>query len=109
MALGFMKVIAADSFIPQVDIKVTFFDGQSITTTIVSQPLNSLFKELTLHVPAQDGYIISDKELAIMKDGVGIVNCARGGVIDEVALVKALDSGILFAGLDVLKANQNLK
>jgi D-3-phosphoglycerate dehydrogenase len=40
-----MKVIAADSFIPQVDIKVTFFDGQSITTTIVSQPLNSLFKE----------------------------------------------------------------
>jgi D-3-phosphoglycerate dehydrogenase len=85
-----MKVIAADSFIPQVDIKVTFFDGQSITTTIVSQ-LNSLFKEadfITLHVPAQDGYIISEKELAIMKDGVGIVNCARGGVIDEVALVK---------------------
>jgi D-3-phosphoglycerate dehydrogenase len=33
--------------------------------------------------------IISEKELAIMKDGVGIVNCARGGVIDEVALVKA--------------------
>jgi D-3-phosphoglycerate dehydrogenase len=28
-----------------------------------------------------------------MKDGVGIVNCARGGVIDEVALVKTLDSG----------------
>jgi D-3-phosphoglycerate dehydrogenase len=49
MALGLgMKVIAADSFIPQVDIKVTFFDGQSITTTIVSQPLNSLFKKLTL-------------------------------------------------------------
>jgi D-3-phosphoglycerate dehydrogenase len=45
MALGLgMKVIAADSFIPQVDIKVTFFD-ESITTTIVSQPLNSLFKE----------------------------------------------------------------
>jgi hypothetical protein len=43
--LGLGKVIAADSFIPQVDIKVTFFDGQSITTTIVSQPLNSLFKE----------------------------------------------------------------
>jgi D-3-phosphoglycerate dehydrogenase len=39
-----MKVIAADSFIPQVDIKVTFFDGQSITTTIVSQPLNFYLK-----------------------------------------------------------------
>jgi D-3-phosphoglycerate dehydrogenase len=58
-----MKVIAADSFIPQVDIKVTFFTDD-ITTTIVSQPLNSLFKEadfITLHVPAQDGYIISEK------------------------------------------------
>ena len=108
MALGLgMKVIAADSFIPQVDMKVAFFDGQSITTTIVSQSLESLFKEsdfITLHVPAQDGYIIGEKELAIMKNEVGIVNCARGGVIDEVALVKALDSGkVLFAGLDVFE------
>jgi D-3-phosphoglycerate dehydrogenase len=108
MALGLgMKVIAADMFIPQVDIKVAFFDGQSITTTIVSQSLESLFKEadfITLHVPAQDGYIIGEKELAIMKNGVGIINCARGGVIDEVALVKALDSGkVLFAGLDVFE------
>jgi D-3-phosphoglycerate dehydrogenase len=108
MALGLgMKVIAADMFIPQVDIKVEFFDGQSITTTIVSQSLESLFEEsdfITLHVPAQDGYIIGDKEFTMMKDGVGIVNCARGGVIDEVALVKALDSGkVLFAGLDVFE------
>jgi D-3-phosphoglycerate dehydrogenase len=109
MALGLgMKVIAADSFIPQVDVKVEFFDGQSITTTIVSQSLESLFKEsdfITLHVPAQDGYIIGEKELAIMKDGVGIVNCARGGVIDEIALIKALDSGkVSFAGLDVFES-----
>ena len=108
MALGLgMKVIAADSFIAQVDLKVEFFDGQSITTTIVSQSLESLLKEadfISLHVPAQDGYIIGEKELAIMKDGIGIVNCARGGVIDEVALVKALDSGkVLFAGLDVFE------
>jgi len=109
MALGLgMKVIAADSFIPQVDVKVEFFDGQSITTTIKSQSLESLFKEadfITLHVPAQDGYIISKNELAIMKDGVGIVNCARGGVIDEIALIDALDSGkVAFAGLDVFES-----
>ena len=43
-----------------------------------------------------------------MKDGVGIVNCARGGAIDEVALVKALDSGkVLFAGLDVYESEPN--
>ena len=109
MALGLgMKVIAADSFIPQVDVKVAFFDGQSITTTIVSQSLESLFKEsdfITLHVPAQDGYIVDEAALAIMKDGVGIVHCARGGVIDESALIKALDSGkVSFAGLDVFES-----
>ena len=109
MALGLgMKVIAADMFIPQVDLKVEFFDGQSITTTIVSQSLESLFEEadfITLHVPAQDGYIIGAKELATMKNGVGIVNCARGGVIDEIALIDALDSGkVAFAGLDVFES-----
>jgi D-3-phosphoglycerate dehydrogenase len=109
MALGLgMKVIAADMFIPTVDVKVEFFDGQSVTTTIVSQSLESLFKEadfITLHVPAQDGYIVDEAALVIMKDGVGIVNCARGGVIDEVALIKALDSGkVLFAGLDVFES-----
>ncbi len=108
MALGLgMKVIASDSFIEKVDVKVEFFDGQFITTTIKSQSLESLFKEadfITLHVPAQEGYIIGAAELEIMKPGVGIVNCARGGVIDEVALVKALDSGkVLFAGLDVFE------
>lgn len=109
MALGLgMKVIAADMFIPKVDVKVEFFDGQSITTTIVSQSLESLFQEadfITLHVPAQDGYIIGTKELATMKNGVGIVNCARGGVIDEIALIEALDSGkVAFAGLDVFES-----
>ena len=108
MALGLgMKVIAADSFIPQVDVKVEFFDGQSITTTIKTQSLESVFAEsdfITLHVPAQNGYIVTEKEFATMKDGVGIVNCARGGVINEVDLVKALDSGkVAFAGLDVFE------
>jgi len=108
MALGLgMKVIAADSFIPSVDVKVEFFDGQSITTTIVPQSLESLFQEadfISFHVPAQNGYILTEKEFATMKDGVGIVNCARGGVINEVDLVNALDSGkVAFAGLDVFE------
>ncbi|CAM4033468.1 D-2-hydroxyacid dehydrogenase [Flavobacterium branchiophilum] len=108
MALGLgMKVIAADSYIDKVDVTVSFFDGQSITTTIVSQSLESLLAEsdfITLHVPAQNGYVISDAQFDSMKTGVGIVNCARGGVIDEVALIKALDSGkVAFAGLDVFE------
>lgn len=43
-----------------------------------------------------------------MKDNVGIVNAARGGVIDEVALVEALDEDkVLFAGLDVFESEPN--
>jgi len=66
-----------------------------------------LFKHsdfITLHVPAQEGYVIGKAEFAQLKDGAGIVNCARGGVIDEVALMEALDSNkVLFAGLDVFE------
>ena len=59
---------------------------------------------ITLHVPSQDGYVIGAAEFLLMKDNVGIVNCARGGVIDEVALIEALDSKkVLFAGLDVFE------
>ncbi|NNE77693.1 MAG: 3-phosphoglycerate dehydrogenase, partial [Pricia sp.] len=60
---------------------------------------------ITLHVPAQEDYIIGEKEFRLMKNGVGIVNAARGGVLDEVALVKALESGkVAFAGLDVFES-----
>lgn len=112
IALGLgMKVIATDIAVEKADIKVEFFDGQSITTTIVSQSLESVLKEsdfITLHIPAQESYIIGAKELALMKDGVGIVNCARGGLVDEVALVEALDNGkVSFAGLDVFENEPN--
>ena len=59
---------------------------------------------LTLHVPAQDEYVIGKKEIESMKDGAFIANAARGGVIDEVALIAALDSGKLGgAALDVFE------
>ena len=108
MALGLgMKVIAADKFINQAEIRVAFFDGQFLTVTIATEPLEDVFKQsdfITLHVPAQDGYVIDKAELELMKDHVGIVNCARGGVINEVALLEALDNGkVLFAGLDVFE------
>ena len=46
--------------------------------------------------------MIGEKEFEMMKNGVAIVNCSRGGVIDEKALVSALNSGkVAFAGLDV--------
>jgi D-3-phosphoglycerate dehydrogenase len=108
MALGLgMRVIAADKFVGKAEIKVDFYNGQFINVDIITEPLEDVFKHsdfITLHVPAQDGYVIGKEEFNALKDGVGIINCARGGVLDEVALIEALDSGkVLFAGLDVFE------
>jgi D-3-phosphoglycerate dehydrogenase len=59
---------------------------------------------ITLHLPydKKQGPVIGKKEFEIMKKGVVIVNCARGGVVDEAALLEALNSGkVAAAGLDV--------
>ena len=109
MALGLgMKVIAADKFVDKAEVKVDFYNGQFINVAFETEPMDDVLKHsdfLTLHVPAQDGYVIGAAEFIMMKDNVGIVNCARGGVIDEVALIDALDSDkVLFAGLDVFES-----
>ena len=59
---------------------------------------------ITLHIPAQEDYIITALEFEQMKEGVGIINTSRGGLLHEVDLVKALESGkVQFAGLDVFE------
>lgn len=102
-----MEVIAHDKYIKTAAVKVSLFNGQSMDVQINSIPLEELLKKsdfISLHVPAQKEYIIGEAEMKQMKDGAGIINAARGGVIDEVALLKALDSGKLsFAGLDTFE------
>ena len=108
IALGIgMKVIYFDPFTETAAVEVPFFDGQSVTFNLKSQSKEDVLKEadfVTLHVPAQKEYVIGKAEFALMKDGAAIINAARGGVIDEVALVAALESGKLsFAGLDTFE------
>ncbi|MEK9603026.1 MAG: D-2-hydroxyacid dehydrogenase [Flavobacteriaceae bacterium] len=108
IALGVgMKVVAADKYIDSTEVAVTFFDGQSISHTINTVSVSDLLKQsdfISLHVPAQKDYVIGSKEFALMKDGSAIINAARGGVIDEVALVEALDNQKLaFACLDTFE------
>lgn len=61
---------------------------------------------ISLHVPFNNGEraVIGEEEINKMKDGAYLINCARGGVIDENALIRALDSGKLSgAAMDVFE------
>ncbi len=108
IALGCgMNVIASDNYVDSAAVTLEFFDGQKVNIEIKTIPINDLIQQsdfITLHVPAQKQYVIGKEQIAQMKDGAAIINAARGGVIDEVALIQALDSGKLsFAGLDTFE------
>ena len=105
IALGVgMEVKASDKYINDVKVPVTLFNGDSINVNVETIHSSEVLKSsdfISLHVPAQKDYVIGKKEFGIMKDGAAIINAARGGIIDEVALVNALDNGKLaFACLD---------
>ncbi len=105
IALGLgMDVAAYDPFMDEANVTVDFFNGQSVDINIKTRSFDDVLSQsdfVTLHVPAQDKPTIGAAEMAKMKKGAGLINAARGGVIDEEALVAALDSKQLsFAALD---------
>jgi D-3-phosphoglycerate dehydrogenase len=112
-ALGVgMNVIAFDPFMKKaiIDIEIA---NQKIEVPIETCSMNELLKKsdfISLHVPMpEDGQpLISSKEFESMKQGVRIVNAARGGVIDENALINAISSNkVSFAALDVFIGEPN--
>ena len=108
IAIGIgMRVIAFDPFIEEADLELEFFDGQKASFNIKTTSKEDVLKQsdfITLHVPAQKDYVIGKPEFEIMKDGVIIANAARGGVIDEVALVESISGGkVARAALDVFE------
>lgn len=102
-----MNVIAFDKFIDEATLSLNFFDGQAVNFTIKTSSFDDLLAQsdvITFHVPAQKDYILSTDEFKKMKPTAGIINTARGGIIDEVALVEALNNKtIAFAALDVFE------
>jgi len=100
-ALSFgMKILAYDPFL---SAEV----AESIGVEIAE--LKRVLQEadyITVHTPLTDEtrHMISDKEFALMKKGVRIINCARGGIIDEVALIKAIkEQKVAGAAMDVFE------
>ncbi|GFY90030.1 D-3-phosphoglycerate dehydrogenase [Actinidia rufa] len=101
-----MHVIAHDPYAPAdrahaIGVELVSFDEAISTADFIS-----------LHMPltSATSKILNDETFAKMKKGVRIINVARGGVIDEEALVKALDAGIVAqAALDVFTVEPPLK
>jgi len=92
-----MKILAYDPFVKETDMNVKMVY------------LDTLYKEsdyITIHVPLtpETKNLINKETISKMKDGVIIINAARGGIIDEEALYEALVSGKVYAaGLDVFE------
>lgn len=93
-----MKVIGYDPIMTQESL---------LELQIQKSSLENLLKScdfITIHTPmtAETKNLLNDTTIATCKRGVGIVNCARGGIIDEDALLRALESGqVGSAALDV--------
>ena len=89
-----MNVIVYDPYVKETDLDVELTDFEKLVTSS---------DIISLHIPHTDEthYIIDKDAISKMKDGVMIINCARGGVVDEKALLDGLNSGkVALAGID---------
>ena len=108
IAIGIgMNVIFYDKFIQETSLDIEFFDGQNIKFNLVSSKFDEVLKNsdfISVHIPASDKYIIDSKEIGKMKDGVGLLNLSRGGIVNEEELLKNINSGkVSFAGIDTFE------
>ena len=108
IAIGIgMNVVFYDKFIEETSLDIEFFDGQNITFNLVSSSFNEVLENsdfISVHIPASDKYIIDSKEIEKMKDGVGLFNLSRGGIVNEEELLKSINSGkVSFAGIDTFE------
>jgi D-3-phosphoglycerate dehydrogenase len=100
-----MDVIAYDLYPFNPELELTLGGGIKVKASVKSVSLEEVITTadlITLHTPFIDKALLGKDELARTKKGVGLVNISRGGLIDELALIDALNSGqVSFAALDV--------
>ena len=103
-----MNVIYSDLYVDDGSIELELANGTKIDVSVEKVSLEELLKSsdmISIHIPSQDGKaVITEKEFSMMKKGVRIVNAARGGVVDEDALLDALNNETVAAiALDVFE------
>lgn len=112
IAIGYgMTVKAVDPYVESANVELDFFDGQKLSFNIVPESMDAVLASsdfISLHIAGAGKAVIGKAEIEKMKDNAGIINTARGGVVDETALLEALESGKLkYAGLDVFVNEPN--
>jgi len=106
IALGLgMEVLAFDVYEFATELELNLAGGINVKVPVKKVAFDDLISQsdfISIHVPFLDKPILGKEEFEKVKKGVGVVNCSRGGIIDELALIEALDSGkVSFAGIDV--------
>lgn len=105
-----MNVVAHDPFLESAEVELKFHPEIKMDSVKIPVPVMSKDELLaksdfvTLHMPGGGKTVIGEHEISMMKKGAVLVNCARGGVVDEKAMNEALNTGHLSAvGLDVFE------
>lgn len=106
VALGLgMEVLAYDIFDFDPKVEMVLGGGTKVSIDVKKATKEEVLKNsdfISLHVPFSKDPVLGTAEFGQMKKGVAVVNCSRGGIINEDALLEALNSGkVAFAGLDV--------
>lgn len=110
ISLG-MSIVAYNRTPKTENVKISFFDGQSLHFEIKSVNLDEVLKKsdfISINISNAEKYFIDNEQIAMMKEGVFIANTARGGVLNEVALIDAIERGkVAGAALDVFENEPN--
>jgi D-3-phosphoglycerate dehydrogenase / 2-oxoglutarate reductase len=110
MAVGLgMEVLIYDYKQRDFDLTITFhrnYQIKNFSLKLTGVAMGELLKNcdiVTIHTPGSTE-VITEAEIEQMKEGAILINCARGGVVNEKAMTAALQSGKLFAaGVDVFE------
>jgi len=104
-----MKVLAFDEYVPKAIISVNLHPDyqEACQIEIKTTSKNELLANadfISLHIPGGQGYVLDSKDFSKMKKGMGVINCSRGGTINEAVLITAIENGtVKYVATDVFE------